>query len=161
VNITGNHFVRRWSARPVIRQRDRLRILVVDDNRPGAEALLAFLEHFGWDCRGAFGGREGVCAGVELSPEIILMDISMPECNGYEAARALRSEPSTASAIMIAYTALDETEVRKASLPGVFDGYCQKGHAPTFLIDLIAAIVNDANTTAGARHREVDDSRCY
>ncbi|SAL35031.1 response regulator receiver protein [Caballeronia concitans] len=71
-------------------------------------------------------------------PHVIPMDVSMPECNGIEAARVLRHDPRTSGIAIIAYTALDESEVRRQIKDDEFDGYLQKGVAHSQLIELIA-----------------------
>lgn len=62
-----------------------------------------------------------------MDPHVILMDISMPECNGFDATRVLRQEPRTDSIAIVAHRALDETEVRLQATADEFDGYVQKG----------------------------------
>ncbi|MFM0140137.1 response regulator [Caballeronia grimmiae] len=104
-----------WTVRRVPKSGADLRILVVDDNPNGALALAAYLSLDGIECRTAFSGREATLAGTAWRPHIILMNISMPECNGFEVTHALRQGPRTGETVIIAYTALDETEVRRPS----------------------------------------------
>ncbi|HEY1230320.1 MAG TPA: response regulator, partial [Ramlibacter sp.] len=68
-----------------------LRILVVDDNRDAAESLELVLRHLGAQVRVAFGGREALECVRDDMPSVVLLDIGMPEMNGYEVARELRS----------------------------------------------------------------------
>ncbi|OTP78520.1 CheY-like receiver [Caballeronia sordidicola] len=70
-------------------------------------------------------------------PDLIVMDISMPELNGLEATHALRRDLRTGSIVIIAFTALDEAEVLRHQLHTSFDGYCQKGQSPLVLVALI------------------------
>jgi two-component system, OmpR family, response regulator len=65
------------------------------------------------------------------------MGISMPECTGFEAARALRLDVHTEGIAIIAFTALDEDEVRRYLADHEFDGYAQKGQSPGSLLALI------------------------
>jgi two-component system, OmpR family, response regulator len=67
------------------------------------------------------------------------MDISMPECNGVQAALALRQNGSTSSIAIIAFTALDEAELCRHLAGQEFDGYCQKGQSPANLLALVMA----------------------
>ena len=126
-----------WTARRVPKSGADLRILVVDDNPNGALALAAYLSLDGIECRTAFSGREAVLAGTKWRPHIILMDVSMPGCNGFDAARALRRDPRTLDIAIIAYTALDEAEVRRHLEGDEFDGYLQKGRTLAMLVDLV------------------------
>lgn len=70
-------------------------------------------------------------------PDLIVMDISMPECNGFEASLTPRADCDTRAIAIIAHTALDEYEVRRHLVAHEFDGYCQKGQPPSALVALI------------------------
>jgi two-component system OmpR family response regulator len=128
---------RPWTTRRVALDGAITRVLIVDDNANGALALAAYLTLEGMQCRTAFGGREAILVGTAWTPHVILMDISMPECNGFDAARVLRQEPRTDSIAIVAHTALDEPEVRRKATADEFDGYVQKGRPPGELITLI------------------------
>jgi two-component system OmpR family response regulator len=127
-----------WTGRRINLGDAELRILIVDDNQNAAEALAAYLSFEKTDCRTAFGGLQAISVGVAWSPHVILMDISMPDCNGFEAALALRQDPRTCEIAIIAFTALDETEVLRHLTDHDFDGYFQKGQPPTHLLALIS-----------------------
>ncbi len=85
----------------------------------------------------AYGGRQAVKLAMSWTPHLIVMDISMPECNGFEAALVIRKDPRTHQVAIIAFTALDETEVRRHLSDHEFDAYCQKGHPPSQLVALL------------------------
>ena len=74
----------------------------------------------------AYGGVAAVAIGTDRSPDVIIMDIAMPECSGFEAAFALRHDPRTDNIVIVAFTALDEAEVRRHLADQELDGYCQK-----------------------------------
>lgn len=95
-----------WTARRVTVYNAPLRVLVVDDNRNGAEALAAYLTFERMDCRVAFGGHEAIAVATAWIPQPVIMDISMPDCTGFEAALALRQDPRTHEIAIIAFTAL-------------------------------------------------------
>ncbi|MFT4506404.1 response regulator [Caballeronia sp. 15711] len=76
-----------------------LRLLVVDDNQNAAVAMASYLSFESMDCRVAFGGLDAIEIGTNWAPHVILMDISMPECNGYEATFALRQDRRTSGEI--------------------------------------------------------------
>jgi CheY-like chemotaxis protein len=118
-------------------------VLVVDDNHNAAEALAAYLTSEHMESRVAFGGVEAISMATDWVPHAIIMDISMPECTGYQAALALRQDQRTRKIAIIAFTALDEVEVRQQVVDSEFDGYCQKGQSPTHLVALILALTTD------------------
>jgi CheY-like chemotaxis protein len=131
-----------WTKRRVKVTTPQLRVLVVDDNVNAGEALLAYLQSEDMDCQVAFGGREAIEVGTDWRPHVIVMDISMPKCNGFQAAMALRCDERTRAVAIIAFTALDEGEVRRHLVDEEFDGYCQKGHGPTGLVELITHLAH-------------------
>ncbi|MFM0441075.1 response regulator [Paraburkholderia strydomiana] len=132
---------RPWTARRVPVADARLRVLVVDDNHDAALALATYLSLDDIEPRAVFGGREAIDMAREWAPHVILMDISMPRCNGVEAALALRQDPCTGGIAIIAHTALDEAEVHRQVAGDEFDGYAQKGWPPGVLLALITALV--------------------
>lgn len=126
-----------WTRRRVQLDGERLRVLVVDDNTNAAHALAMYLGFEDIECRLAYGGAEAVQIATDWLPHAIAMDISMPGCNGFQAATALRANARTCGIAIIAFTALDETEVRRYIVDHEFDGYCQKGKGPNHLVSLI------------------------
>ncbi|OTP72826.1 MULTISPECIES: response regulator [Burkholderiaceae] len=126
-----------WTARHVAVGEIQPRVLVVDDNANAAQALAAYLSFENVECRVAFGGVEAISMATHWLPHVIVMDISMPECNGFQVAFALRNDERTCGIAIIAFTALDESEVRRHLIDNEFDGYCQKGQPPTKLFGLV------------------------
>jgi two-component system OmpR family response regulator len=127
-----------WTRRRIKLEEAVLRLLIVDDNQNAAEALAAYLSFEEINCQTAFGGVQAISVGVAWRPHVILMDISMPDCNGFEAALALRQDARTREITIIAFTALDEAEVLRHLTDHEFDGYFQKGQSPTHLLALIS-----------------------
>jgi len=120
-----------------------LRLLVVDDNHNAAEAMASYLSFENMECRVAFGGLEAIAIGTHWAPHVILMDISMPECNGYEATFALRQDQRTSGTVIVAFTALnDDGDVRKHLVDHSFDGYSQKGQSPSKLVALVMSFLH-------------------
>jgi CheY-like chemotaxis protein len=136
------HICQPWTRRQVVVDASRLRVLVVDDNADAAQALAAYLGSDAIECRLAYCGVDAVRIGTDWRPHVIVMDISMPGCDGFEAAMALRRDERTGGIAIIAFTALDETEVRRHLTDNEFDGYCQKGHGPARLAALITNLAH-------------------
>ncbi|MGX7002298.1 response regulator [Caballeronia sp. KNU42] len=131
-----------WTNRRIPIDGARMRVLVVDDNQSAAEALATYLSFEMMDCQTAFGGLQAISVSIAWSPQVIIMDISMPEFTGFEAALALRRDPRTSENVIIAFTALDEAEVLRHLTGNEFDAYCQKGQPPTQLLGLITGLTN-------------------
>ena len=130
-----------WTDRYVDAHAERWRILVVDDNAASAEGLAAALIADGCDARFVLSGVDALQAINGWVPHIVVLDISMPEHDGFATARVLRRISSTRNAGIIAFTALGEDYVRLKGLRAGFDGYCQKGNTPNVLVELISKMV--------------------
>ena len=134
----------RWSAREVKLLHEVPRVLVVDDNENAAEALATFLSFEGVEARAATGFAQALRCVKDWVPDIVVLDIMMPEHDGYETASALRGYLPTQSLGIVAFTSLDEHHVKEAGRsPHNFDGYCQKGTTPIALLALIREICAD------------------
>ncbi|HKY93415.1 MAG TPA: response regulator, partial [Nevskiaceae bacterium] len=108
-----------------------LRILLVEDNADARESLHILLEMLGHDVHEAADGRSGVEMTLRLKPDIALIDIGLPELDGYEVARALRAQG--ASLRLVAVTGYGQPDdVQKARQAG-FDRHLVK---PITLPDL-------------------------
>lgn len=130
-----------WTNRNVDADHDRWRILVVDDNAAAAEGLAAALNADGCDARYALSGVDALQAVEDWIPHVVVLDISMPEHDGFATARVMRRISPTRNAGIIAFTAHGEDYVRSKGMHAGFDGYCQKGNAPGVLVQLISKMV--------------------
>jgi CheY-like chemotaxis protein len=116
-----------------------VRILVVEDNRDGAESLRLLLTLLGHDVRVAHSGTDGVRIGREWRPGIVLCDIGLPELDGFEVAGKLRHDEATAHVRLIAITAYAEEEVRRRAQESGFDAFLTKPTDLRMVAQLIAA----------------------
>lgn len=82
-------------------------ILVAEDHLDSRDALRALLEAFGYRVLEAVNGREAVDVALKCEPDLILMDIMMPELDGFEATRELRRHSATSETPIIAVTAME------------------------------------------------------
>ncbi|MFL5538550.1 MAG: response regulator [Longimicrobiaceae bacterium] len=105
-------------------------VLLVEDNEDNRTVYRTILEHFGYQVIEAQNGEAGVSMAREQRPDLILMDISIPLIDGWEATRILKSEPGTAHIPIIALTAHAlATDRAKANEVGC-DGYLAKPCEP-------------------------------
>jgi CheY-like chemotaxis protein len=102
------------------------RILVVEDNPDAAATLRDFLELSGHEVALASSGSDGVQAARRFHPEVVLCDLGLPGMNGFEVAAALRRDPVTASARLIAITGYGGDEDRRRSARAGFDLHLTK-----------------------------------
>ena len=80
-------------------------ILVVEDDPMMQKMAMKILRSRGFSCEVAGTGREAIAKAVVLKPGLILMDLSLPEMNGWEATRALKADPATTRIPVVACTA--------------------------------------------------------
>jgi CheY-like chemotaxis protein len=103
-----------------------LRILVVDDNVDGADMVGQVLQLDGHEVRLAYGGREGLDAARCFRPDVAVLDIGMPDMNGFELARAIRGEPGLARTRLLALTGWVTEYDRQRACEAGFDAYLAK-----------------------------------
>lgn len=113
------------------------RILVVEDNPDAAATMRDFLELSGHEVELAASGKAGVQAAREFHPEVVLCDIGLPGMSGFEVAAALRRDPATRSAKLIAVTGYGRDEDRRKSKEAGFDMHLTKPVDPAQLRDLL------------------------
>lgn len=83
-------------------RRDRLRVLLVDDNVDLASSLAALLDSWGYTVETQASGSDALVAVARAVPDVVLLDIGMPEIDGYELARRLRAMPNLATTTLVA-----------------------------------------------------------
>jgi CheY-like chemotaxis protein len=86
------------------RPRRRSRVLIVDDSRDTCEIYAAYLGHFGFSTLTAHDGSNAVAMAINLKPDVIVMDVSMPNVDGITAIRWLKSHPRTRAIPVILLT---------------------------------------------------------
>src|SRR5262245_24128267 len=80
------------------------RILVVEDNEENRDSLSRWLQRHGFEVLLAADGRTGVEMALAEQPDLILMDMNMPELDGWEATRLIKAEPANEDLPVIALT---------------------------------------------------------
>ena len=82
-------------------------ILIAEDHVDSREAMRELLEAFGFEVIEAGNGLQAVNVALEQRPRLILMDVMMPEMDGFQAIKELRNQPTTSTTPIIALTAMD------------------------------------------------------
>jgi PAS domain S-box-containing protein len=102
------------------------RVLVVDDNQDAANSLAVLLRLEGHDVSTAYGASEALSAVEQLKPEVVLLDIGLPQMDGYEVARRLHNRHATACPRLIALTGYGQAEDRARALATGFSEHLTK-----------------------------------
>jgi two-component system cell cycle response regulator DivK len=113
------------------------RILVVEDNEKNMKLFRDVLEAAGYGTLEATSGRQAVELATEHSPDLVLMDIQLPDFDGIEALGQLRADVRTASVPVLALTAQAMEGDRERFLAAGFDGYVSK---PVDVADFVATV---------------------
>jgi len=102
------------------------RILVVDDNQDSATTLAMLLKLSGHEVHTANDGLEAVEAAGTFRPHVVLLDIGLPNLNGYEVARQIREQPWGKDMVLVALTGWGQEESRQKSRDAGFNGHLTK-----------------------------------
>jgi signal transduction histidine kinase/ActR/RegA family two-component response regulator len=116
------------------------RVLVVDDNRDGAETLAMMTRLMGHEVRTANDAASALHSGGEWQPDLVIMDIGMPGMNGYDACAAMRAAPWGRSALIVALTGWGQEHDRRRAEEAGFDRHVVKPIGP----ELLRSLFDDA-----------------
>jgi CheY-like chemotaxis protein len=114
------------------------RILVVDDNADAATSLSQLLELDGHESQAVYGAVEALERVPEFRPDIVLLDIGLPQMSGYEVARRLRQLEGFSRLTLVALTGYGQREDRERALAAGFDAHLAKPVDLTLLERILA-----------------------
>lgn len=118
------------------------RILLVEDNEMNRDMLSRRLERKGFDVIMAVDGGQGLSLAQAERPDLILMDMSLPVVDGWEATRQLKAAPDTRAIPIIALTAHAMSEDREKALAAGCDDYDTKPIDLPHLLEKIEALLS-------------------
>ncbi|MEO6565686.1 MAG: response regulator, partial [Casimicrobiaceae bacterium] len=103
-----------------------LKILVVDDNRDSAETLASLLSLHGHDVRTSYEGATAVLEAAAFRPDVMVLDIGLPDLDGYGVCRQIRAQPWGQRIAVIALTGWGDSEAKSKGASAGFDGHLVK-----------------------------------
>ena len=112
-------------------------ILIVEDNDKNMKLARDLLQAKGYRTIEAVNGEDGVRLAIEHVPDLVLMDIQLPDINGIEAFHRLRADPRTAKVPVVAFTASVTAGDRSKITEAGFDGFLGK---PINLKEFLATV---------------------
>jgi len=124
------------------------RLLIVEDNELNRDVLSRRLKRMGFDVLIASGGREGLALAQTERPSLILMDLGMPEVDGWECARQLKSSPTTRWIPIIALTAHAMVGDRQKALDAGCDEFDTKPIDFSRLLETVHRLLHMAKRQA-------------
>lgn len=126
------------------------KVLIVEDNEDSRELMCMLLEQAGFQCRTASTGTAALQVLGQFHPDIAILDVGLPEMNGYELAGLIRQDPSLRKTILIAVTGYGRATDHEASRAAGFDDHLVK---PVDTDQLLRAV-----TRLRARSRAIDNT---
>lgn len=125
----------RLRASEPVQVRELRKVLLVEDNEDARRSMLTVLRHYGYRAFEAADGLEGIATAHELQPDAAIIDIGLPQYDGYEVAKRLRS--NSGQMLLIALTGYGSQEARQKAQEAGFDEYLVKPVSPRDLAELI------------------------
>lgn len=113
------------------------KVLVIEDNEQNLYLVRFILERNGYEVFAAPDGRSGIETASSLRPDLILLDIQLPEMDGYTVARNLRQDPALANTPIIAVTSYAMVGDREKVMEAGCDGYIEKPIDPDLFVSQI------------------------
>ncbi len=113
------------------------KVLIADDNVQNLELLQAYLEDLEVETIAAYDGPEALASVAKDNPDLLLLDIMMPQMSGFEVCKRLKSDPSTCNIPIIMVTALNEFGDIERGIESGTDDFVSK---PVNKLELIARV---------------------
>ncbi len=107
--------------------RKEFTVLVVDDNPQAVDLVAKNLSGSGAEVVRAYGGREAIATALQMLPDLVVLDLMMPNVNGFDVVEALKSRPETAGVPILILTAKEITATDRRRLNGYVEKIVQKG----------------------------------
>src|SRR5947207_14937366 len=117
----------------------QMRVLVCDDDKDAVGTLMALLREEGHEVRGVYSGHAVLDRVRDFGPDVVLLDIGMPQISGYEVARALRERYASARPLLVAITGHSKPTDRTLAQLAGFDHHFAKPYEPNALLALLRA----------------------
>ena len=120
-------------------------ILLVEDHEDNRKIYRTILTHSGFQVLEATDGRTGISMARDARPDLILMDVSIPHIDGWEATRILKADPETAHIPIVALTAHALKEDRQHAMKVGCDGYLAKPVEPRKVVEEVRRFIESAS----------------
>jgi DNA-binding response OmpR family regulator len=114
-----------------------LRVLVVDDNRDEVLTLMEIVRDEGHEARGVYGGRDVLDAVREFNPDVVLLDIGLPDRNGYDIARKIVQQYEEQRPRLVAVTGWKKSSDRMLAQMAGFDHHIAKPYAASEIVAVL------------------------
>ncbi len=117
--------------------RRKLRVLVVDDNRDEVLTLMEIVRDEGHEARGVYGGRDVMDAVRDFNPDVVLLDIGLPDRNGYDVARKIVQQYEEQRPRLVAVTGWKKSSDRMLAQMAGFDHHIAKPYSAAEIVAVL------------------------
>jgi two-component system cell cycle response regulator DivK len=118
-------------------------VLLVEDNEDNRIVYSTILRHHGFRTVEAVDGEDGLLKASESTPDLVILDISLPRMDGWTVAQRLRATPATASVPMLALTAHASPGDRERARREGFNGYLAKPCDPAAVLSEVRRLIGE------------------
>lgn len=119
-------------------QQPKLRVLVVEDNLDSVHSMAMLIKTIGHEVQFAINGLAAIDIARKFRPDVVLLDIGLPDFSGNDIARQLKWEPGLESTRIIAVSGLAQEDARQRALDAGCEDFLAKPVSPAALEDLLA-----------------------
>ena len=116
-------------------------VLIVEDDPDSMSVVEHALRFSGVEVHGAQNGQEAMELLRRVHPILVIMDLSLPEMDGWQTLAAIRADPSTASIPVLAVTAYHSASVAEDAYRAGFDGYIAKPYSPRQMLAKVREVI--------------------
>jgi CheY-like chemotaxis protein len=117
-------------------------VLVVEDTEDDIQVISQLLEHHDFQISVAHNGVECLQMLESFQPDLVIMDLTMPQMDGWSTLVAMRCNPSTAHIPVVATTAYHSPEIAHQAIEDGFDAYFPKPVTATFIQEITSVVVS-------------------
>lgn len=117
------------------------RVLITDDNKDGADSLAMVVRALGCEVQTTYSGASALQVAEAFHPDVVFMDLGMPEMDGVETARRIRSLPAGKDAVIIALTGWGQERDRQLTTEAGFDAHLVKPIDPAAMRDVLGGVL--------------------
>jgi CheY-like chemotaxis protein len=132
---------------------ERPRVLVVDDYPDAREMYMEYLEYSGFDVIEASNGMEALQRAADSAPDIILMDLSLPVMDGWEATRRLKADKKTPEIPVVALTGHALAGISEGAKKAGCDAFVTKPCLPEDLVVEIRRVLDERESSSKKSRR--------
>jgi len=122
-------------------------VLIVDDSHDARELYAMYFDHVGYSVRAVADGQAAIDAAVEMQPDVIVMDLSMPQVDGITATERLRQHPRTRDVPVILLTGFPQKAIERGALEAGVDVFLTKPCLPEDLESHVRRLMESKRRT--------------